>query len=216
MSKINNIEQQLGLRFPDDYKEFLLKANSFVIENRVYCRILLDNYRTDGVIHEFHTIDNFMNRQEYRDYLFDFQNDFETPKDYVESEFLYHIADGTGSICIALGGQHYGKIYSVDNGDFGIIFQADSFNKFLTGLYDPSKFRCNNEALLDAVRNNNLTLLTELIETKDGNKLIEYSSSLDINLFEEAYNNQFDEILKYLISKGFRGYNRTDFYKLKY
>jgi hypothetical protein len=212
---IDGIEQQLNLKLPDDYKEFLLGADTFVIENHVFCRILQDNYRTDGLIYEFYSANSFIESQKYRDYLIEFQTHFENPKDYVEAEYLYHIANGTGSICIALDGQHYGKIFSADNGDFGIIYQANNINDFVDSLYEPSKFRCTYVELIEVVKNNRLDLLIELVEAKDGNKQIEYSSWLDIELFEIAYKNKFDNILKYLISKGFEGYGRAKHYNFK-
>jgi|GEM_PF-5535643 len=216
MDKIDNIEQTLGLQFPKDYREFLLRTHTHTVKNSVYCRILQDNYRTDGLIYRFYTITDFFERQEYRIYLIEFQTHFENPKNYVEAEYLYHIGDGTGSICIALGGQHYGKIFSVDNGDFGIIYQADNINKFIDSLYDPSKFRCTYEELIEAVTNNNLELLVELVEKKDGNRQIESSSWLDIELFDIAHRNSFHNILKYLISMGYKGHNRVDYYQIKY
>jgi hypothetical protein len=215
MDTIDNIERQLKLKLPENYKAFLLKADTFVVENNVFCRILQDNYRTDGLVYEFYPTNSFIERQNYRDYLMEFQTRFENPKDYVEAEYLYHIADGTGSICISLGGQHYGKIYSIDNGDFGIIYQADTINAFLDSLYEPSKFRCTHEELIEVVKNNQLDLLIELVETKDGNKQIECSSWLDIKLFEIAYKNSFNNILKYLISRGYEGYGRATHYNLK-
>jgi SMI1 / KNR4 family (SUKH-1) len=216
MSKIENIETHFGFSFPKDYKDFFLEAHNFVLDNSVYCRVLQNGYKTDGLVFEFHTIDNFVEKQECRDYLIEFQTHFENPIDYVEAEHLYHIADGTGSVCISLAGQHYGKIFSVDNGDFGIIYQAENIKGFVDSLYEPSKFGCEYEELIEAVRNNNLTLLSELVENRDGNKLIEYSSSLDIELLDIAYDKKFDNILKYLISKGYKGYNRVERYKLQY
>jgi hypothetical protein len=135
MNKVKHIEQQLGVTFPNDYREFLSKAHTFILENNVYCRILQDNSKSDDFIYEFHTTENFIERQKYRDYLVEFQIHFENPTDYVEAEYLYHIADGTGSVCISLGGKHYGKIFSVDNGDFGIIYQADNIEEFINSLY---------------------------------------------------------------------------------
>lgn len=218
MNKVAVIEQYLGLKFPDDYSEFLLKADTCVVENNVYCRVLQDNYRTDGVVYEFYTTTNFIKQLKNRDrnYLLEFQIHFENSTDYVEAEYLYHIAEGTGSICISLGGQHYGKIYSVDNGDFGIIYQADNINQFIDSLYNPEKFGCQYQDLIEAVSYNNLERLIELVEKKDGNRLIQYSSFLDIELFDTAYTNNFDNILRYLISKGYRGYNRVELYKLEY
>ena len=217
MDKIDIIEQQLDIKFPDDYKLFLSNADKFIIESFFsYCVIKQDNYRSDGSIYEFYTADNFIEKQKYRDYLIEHQVHFENPTDYVEAEYLYHIAGGTGSICISLGGLHYGKIFSADNGDFGIIYQADNINLFIDSLYEPSKLRCTEIELVEAVKTNNLQLLSKLVETKDGNKLIEYFSWLDIELFDIAYKSGFDDILKYLMSKGYNGHNRVDYYNLKF
>lgn len=216
MDKVEIIEKELGLTLPVDFREFLIKSKSFVLDKQVYCRILQDNYRTDGIIYELYTVDNFLERQLYRDDLFEMQAHFENPSEYVESEFLYYIADGSGTICISLGGQHYGKIYSVDNGDFGIIYQAENVNAFIDSLYDPLKYSCTSEELKEAIKNNNLPLLKELIETKDGDQQIEHSTPLDVDLFELAYRNNFDNILQYLISKGYKGYNRAEKYQVKF
>jgi hypothetical protein len=211
MEIIEDIERQLNIKFPDTFKEFLLKVDTFVVENTYFCRILRDNYRTDMIVHEFCPANDFIAYQERREYLIEMQNDFEVPVDYVEAEYLYYIASTeNGGICIALDGQHYGKIYSMDSGDFGIIYQANNINEFLDSLYEPSKFRCTYKELIEAVTQNNLNLLMELVETKDGDKRIEYSSWHDIKLFEIAYNSGFENILIYLISRGYNGCNRFD------
>ena len=216
MDKVEIIEKELGLALPVDFREFLIRCKSFVLDKKDYCRILQDNYRTHGIIYELYTVDNFLERQLYRDLLFEMQTHFENPSEYVESKFLYYIADGTGTICISLGGKHYGKIYSVDNGDFGIIYQAENINSFVDSLYDPLKYSCTGGELKEAVKNDNLPLLRELIETKDGDKQIEHSTPLDVDLFELAYRNNFDNILQYLISKGYKGYNRAEKYQVKF
>lgn len=216
MDKVNYIEQHFGVRFPDEYREFLVNASSFVLQNPFYCVILQDGYRTDGRVDEFYTLENFIERQKYREELIDFQTHFENPTTYVEAEYLYFIAEGSGAICIALGGKHYGKIYSVDNGDFGIIYQADNINIFIDSMYEPSKYRCTSEELIEAVEHNNVALLAELIENRDGDKQIEHSSFLDIKLFKIAYQHGLNNILRYLMSKGYKGHTWADYYNLKF
>jgi len=125
MNKINHIETTLGLELPDDYKRFLLSSICLEISNK------------DGVIDAFYTVDNFLEQQYCRDYLVETQNHFGNLQSYVEAEHLYYIAGGaSGSICIALGGKHFGKIYSIDNGDFGIIYQSVNIDAFIDSLYD--------------------------------------------------------------------------------
>lgn len=137
MDKINNIETALELKLPDDYKRFLLSSYCLEIFNKIFSRVLQDGYRTKGVIDAFYTVDNFLEQQNYRDYLVETQKHFGNSTNYVEAEHLYYIASGaSGSICIALGGKHFGKIYSVDNGDFGIVYQSENINAFIYSLYD--------------------------------------------------------------------------------
>lgn len=54
------------------------------------------------------------------------------------------------------------------------------------------------EELIEAVKANNLELVKNLIETKDGNLLIEHSSWLEIELLEIAKKNKFTSLVKYL------------------
>lgn len=137
MDKIHHIETSLGLELPDDYKRFLLSSNCLKITNKAFSRILQDGYCTDGLIDAFYTVDNFLEQQHYRDYLVETQKHFGNSTNYVEAEHLYYIASGaSGSICIALGGKHFGKIYSVDNGDFGIVYQSINIDAFIDSLYD--------------------------------------------------------------------------------
>lgn len=217
MDKIKEIENRLGLKLPLDYKLFLTNVDKLIIQDSVtFCRILQDNYRTDGLIYEFLNDSNFLERNVSRQYLIEHQKHFKNPKEYVEAEYLYYVATGTGAICIALGGLHYGKIFSVDNGDFGIIYQAENIDLFINSLYKPSQYRCTHEDLINSVKANDLELLIKLIETKDGDKHIQHSSWLDIELFEIAHRDKFDIILRYLISKGFRGHNRAELHKINY
>ncbi len=136
MDKLNEIEQYFSIKLPEKYKNFLLNIYHFAFENNVFDIILQDGCKKKSSVYKFYTLDNFIAEQQYRDYLMEFQIHFEIPNDYVESKYLYHIAEAlSGSICIAIGGQHNGKIYSVDNGDFGIIYQADNIDDFIKSLY---------------------------------------------------------------------------------
>lgn len=70
-------------------------------------------------------------------YLQDTMEHFELDTNFVETDFLLPIielGDG-GTINIAIGGDHNGKIYEVDNGDFGIILQSNSLEEFINSLY---------------------------------------------------------------------------------
>ena len=86
---------------------------------------------------ENYKFESFWKDNKYRSYLEEFRSDFQIPRDYLESEYLYLIAKcDNQAICMALNGIHKGKIYSADNGDFGIVFQTNSLAEFLESLYD--------------------------------------------------------------------------------
>lgn len=58
---------------------------------------------------------------------------FDLNEEFVEPEYLVPIAgeyDG-GAIYIAVGGRHAGKVFLMDNGDFGIGWVADNVDEFL-------------------------------------------------------------------------------------
>jgi SMI1-KNR4 cell-wall len=129
------LETQIGHSLPDDYKTFLIHFDKLSLKGRYFYRILDDGDKIASQIDHFFTIHTFLKGNEFRDYLVEFQTHFDVQTDVVEAECLYHIAFGYPNLCIAIGGQHHGKIYNVDNGDFGIHFQANHLNEFLESLY---------------------------------------------------------------------------------
>ncbi|MBO9563626.1 MAG: SMI1/KNR4 family protein [Niastella sp.] len=136
IDKLISIEEKLGFKLPEDYKQFLLdEAGHSQCMFKVYPRVLQDGWKTDGIIEKVTSVDTFWQANQYREYLREFQEHFENPASYVESEYLYVIMSGTGVVCMAMSGTHKGKIYSVDNGDFGIVYQTDNLEQFLQSLY---------------------------------------------------------------------------------
>lgn len=119
---------------PEQYRLFLPNAKKYTSVCYVYDRILQNGHIYDGLIFDFLDVESFLLHNQYREHLIEFQEHFEIPRTYVEAEHLYFIADGAGAICIALAGLHVGKIYSSDNGDFGIIYQAEDFNSFMKSI----------------------------------------------------------------------------------
>jgi hypothetical protein len=136
MNPFASIEDKLGYPLPESCKAFFLATDNHQYIDKVFPRILQDGYITQGWIEGMVTIDSFWEHNKYmREHVVDLQTHFENPTDYVESAWLYTIILGVNmSICMALNGLHNGKIYSVDNGDFGIIYQADSLEQFLQQL----------------------------------------------------------------------------------
>mgnify|MGYP000146965521 CR=1 FL=1 len=59
--------------------------------------------------------------------------------EYVDEASLYHIAfTSNGSVCMSFYGKNVGKIYSVDHGDYGIVYLAGTLEDFLKTLQDTS------------------------------------------------------------------------------
>ena len=136
MDTIESIEDQLGYKLPDEYKTFLRGKDNDRFLNKGYHRVIDENFTTDSSIDEIIRIENFWQYNKDREYLFDFEKHFENAESYVEAKYLYFIFGCVnGAICMVLNGNHRGKIYSVDNGDFGIIFQAENLKDFLKSLY---------------------------------------------------------------------------------
>ena len=216
METIQSIEYKLGYSLPDDYKDFLLKEDKSQYRNKRYCRTVMNGYKTDGQIDYFSTLESFWEDNENRSLLDDYQEEREFTREYFESEFLFIIARcDYQNICMALSGKHKGKIYSSDNGDFGIVFQANSLADFLNSLYDESQYQSNYDELKNAALTNNFAALKELIELKDGDKILNRSSFYDRELFGIAYNLEDKHILEYLISKGYLGYDSYANFKIE-
>jgi hypothetical protein len=135
MNAIQKIEEQLGLQLPADYKDFLLNADKLTLAHKSY-DIYIDNFKSGAYVGHLFTAEEFLHGNRYRDYLVEYQEHFEHSTNYVEAEYLYHIGINAIAICIALGGRHYGKIYSADNGGWGIVYLADNINSFIAALYE--------------------------------------------------------------------------------
>lgn len=136
IDKIISIEEKLGFKLPEEYRQFLLDEASHSQHTLKYFdRILPDGWKTNGRVDSVMSVDTFWQFNEDRENLEGLQTHFDHPRDYLEVEHLYVIMEGSGTICMAMGGTHKGKIYSADNGDFGIVYQADSLELFLQSLW---------------------------------------------------------------------------------
>ena len=132
---IEVFEVETGIHLPDMYTEFLLKNNSSIYCNKVFSIIHSDGYETNDAIVKFHSLEELAKGIEYNEYMVDFQTHFDLLVEYVEANNLINIAETLGgTIAISIDGQHKGKIYSIDNGDFGIIFLANDILNFFSLL----------------------------------------------------------------------------------
>lgn len=211
---IQYIETKLQHSLPNEYKEFLRNFDLLSKEELGFPITLRDGYRMSNVLRFFFEANAFLNQNDFRSFLEEYIETFELTPDYVEPQYLYFIAEClTGNIAMAIGGRHEGKLYYVDNGDFGIIYLASSIKDFMNTLYEVDGFACDEEDILKAVRAKDLTQLKILLEQKDGDKIIQLYSWLDIKLFDLAYEANDIQILNYLVGKGFTGFNRLEHYK---
>ena len=129
-AELESVEQQIGYKFPEEYREFMLVNNGGRPSPDVFRITLSDGYTFTSAVHKFFSWDELLTF--YREYLEEYMEVFELTDEYVEARYLYHIAEClSGSICIAVAGKHEGTIYYTDNGDFGIIYQSKSFESFL-------------------------------------------------------------------------------------
>ncbi len=205
----NELEEKLGYPIPDDLHE-LLQGDADKYCGLEFVSVNIYGYKSPELMGSFSTYKTFWKHNQYREVLEEFQEDDEQEESYVQSEYLYIIGDAngfSGSVCMALHGIHKGKIYFADNGDDGIIFQADTLQDFLNSLYSHDENICNYKDLKQAVVEKDLTSLKNLIENEGGNLILQRSSFNDRALFDLAYKNKDFAILNYLMSKGFYGFD---------
>lgn len=137
MNHFASIEDKLGYPLPESCKSFLLATDNKKYVGKVFDRVFEDGWSSNSIIESIVTIDSFWEYNKYREYIDEMQAHFENPVSYVESEYLYAIIHAVNmAICMALNGRHKGKIYCVDNGDFGIMYQAENLEEFLQSLTD--------------------------------------------------------------------------------
>lgn len=136
MTSISRIEQKLGYPLPKEYKSFLLQGKLEAYKGKMFRITHPDQFSYTAKIEVFVTSNSFLKDNQYRSYLADMAQHFELEDSFVEVNYLYCIAVTPNlSVYMALNGKHQGKIYTVDNGDFGILYQKDSLKSFLESLF---------------------------------------------------------------------------------
>ncbi len=129
------LEAKLGYAIPDELDD-LFNQDTNQYADLTFFITHPDGYKDEDRICCFSTYQTFWQDNEYRNFLEDFQEQFELDNTYVQSEHLYIIGETyCGSVCMALNGIHKGKIYIADNGDFGITLLANTLQDFLNSLY---------------------------------------------------------------------------------
>jgi len=184
MEEIKKIEEEIGFTIPERYSEFLRNYSEGDLEYKNFSRILSNGTKKIIQIERVMNKENFIHNNVNLDYIQELQEDDELPASFVESEFLYHIMNcDSKSVLISLNGQHKGKIYVVDY-DYGITFQSENLEIFLSSIFDLREMKCSIEDISDSIRKNDLENLKILLE-QDGGILIYKNSTYHNNYFVE-------------------------------
>jgi hypothetical protein len=136
--EIEKFELETGIKLPDDYSTFLMRNPEDYLA-MLFNKIHSDGYIQGDCILEFYEPAKLKEKLNHREYFLAFQSHFNLLSDYVETEQLILIAETLGGeIALAMDGKHRGKLYAIDNGDFGIIFLSNNIFDFLPTLITPS------------------------------------------------------------------------------
>ena len=137
-TEILEIEKITGLKLPTYLIDFLLKYSGGEITSSMnqysfdYDVLVGDKqFSQSNSIFKILTVVDIKTQWKFIESLYELNEHFELTNEYVEVEKLLPIIDVYGgALYIAISGQHDGKIFYGDNGDFGIIKIADSLNEF--------------------------------------------------------------------------------------
>jgi hypothetical protein len=127
---IQQLEDLVGFKFPQSYREHILKYNGGRCKPNVY------SFSEDGQITES-DLNVFLSLpDELRDYILDYK----VEDIRILENFLPIAEDSLGNlVCICCEGEDAGRIYFWDHereGEENIHFIADSFDEFLNSLKD--------------------------------------------------------------------------------
>ncbi len=139
-SQIEHIEKRIGRRLPHSIKNYYKNyAGSRPAVNGNSANITIS--QNDGLANTniFEAVDSFETLQNHLsniDYLTELAQHFNLSSQYVEPENLFPLGLlPNGAIYIAIDGQNKGKVYTADNGDFGIIFHSSNLEMFLESVF---------------------------------------------------------------------------------
>ncbi len=208
--KIKEFEDLTNSKLPSDFYDFLLKFNG----TEIYPNFILVEYpdflgwREIVPLNKLWSIEEIIKAIDYQSSIAELTDHFEQPKEYVESKYLYWIGEFIGtSLAISVGGLHKGKVYHVDNGDFGVALIANSFTEFLNNLFDYEAYDFPvsywNE-FRESVTNNNIDLVKEYVELKNGIEFIHFHGGFEKEIAWIMVKNKFTKMIEYFISKGFK------------
>ncbi len=138
--EIIELENLTGLTFTDELVSLFTKyaGGKPTIDGKdCLIKILFeDGHKDSNWIMKIESFESIKKTWQYNGYLKEFKKLFEIPDSYVQTEYLIPIMELIShTIYYASGGMHSGKIYHVDNGDFGILKIADSLDDLMDKIY---------------------------------------------------------------------------------
>jgi hypothetical protein len=139
--QISLIEKKLLCEIPIDLAEFLRAySNAIPSINKKPCvfkTVHSDGWEQSNFIERIISMEGIILELDDRSTLELYVNSFNLSRDFVEIEYLLPFAlPANGILYYAVGGNHTGRIYIADNGDFGILIQAIDFKSFWDSVYE--------------------------------------------------------------------------------
>lgn len=141
LEQLHQLEDTTGFQLSNSVGQFLSKYGGATIEAENGDCFFDFKYEdgcesNDGLL-EVESFESIVKGWRYRSYLAEFAQHFEVSENYVEANRLFPLFSllGSGQVYVTIGGQHDGKVYHVDNGDFGFCFLANSIEEFLNTCY---------------------------------------------------------------------------------
>jgi SMI1 / KNR4 family (SUKH-1) len=142
-TQFEHIEKIIGRPLPYSVKNFYkdyagsrptLNGNSSCITIT-----LADGWKTANTFEAIDSYETLKNHLSNIGYLCELAKHFNLNSRYVEPEYLFPLGLlPNGAIYIAIDGMHNGKVYTSDNGDFGIVFHSDSLEQFFESVFEYS------------------------------------------------------------------------------
>ncbi|OAB78902.1 SMI1/KNR4 family protein [Cochleicola gelatinilyticus] len=138
-NEITKLENLTGLTFTLELSTFFKNyAGGKPTIDGKDCQIDIiyqDGWKSSNVLVEIASFLSIQDSWQYISYLQEFRDHFEIPDRYVQVEKLIPIIKlMNATVYYATEGMHAGKIYYVDNGDFGILKISNSLDEFFNKL----------------------------------------------------------------------------------
>ena len=143
-SQIQSIEKLSGVILPSEIRHFYLHfagAKPGINNGDACFKITLDDGdEIESFLEDVYDYDSlveyFENNNGQYDFISEYVQHFDLSPEYVDCATLLPIvALPNGAVYASVSGIHRGKIYTVDSGDFGIVYLSANLTQFLDSVY---------------------------------------------------------------------------------